>query len=202
MSNNKEAKVPFVWIVSGPSGSGKTSLCDALLKNPAWRKRLLRSVSCTTRLLRPGEKEGKDYAHLSEKKFLAWIKHGAFLEYEKIFGCYYGTPKKVFSDAQKAGKNLLLCIDVKGARTVRRFFKKNVASIFILTPHIESLGERLAHRSTENKKDIQKRLKRVKIELSFIKDYDYVIINDTFSDALKKLKSIMTIKEGERSKKS
>lgn len=186
-----------VWIVSGPSGSGKTSLCDALLEDKFWQKRLLKSVSCTTRPMRKGEVEGKDYAHVTKEKFLELIKKGALLEHEEIFGFYYGTPKSIINEADIQGKDLLLCIDVKGARSVRGYFGKKAASIFILPPDVEVLAQRLKKRSTENKKDIEKRLKRVKIELSLKKEYDYIVVNDDFEEALKKIKAILLAKASE-----
>lgn len=197
--SNRRPRAPMVWIVSGPSGSGKTTLVQALLKDRLWGKRLMKSVSCTTRPRRPGEKDGKDYTHISAEKFLSLAKRGAFLEREKIFGFYYGTPKKVIRMAREAGKDLLLCIDVKGAQTVKRFFSKNARSIFILPPRIKTLSERLRHRSTENKKDIEKRLRRVKIELSYKKDYDYVVVNDDFAAAFKKIKSILLAQKAQQS---
>lgn len=196
MSNNKKTAC-MVWIVSGPSGSGKTSLCHVLLNDAAWKKKLLRSVSYTTRPARRGEKNGKDYHHVSEKEFLGLKKRGGFLESEKIFGFYYGTPKKALADAKKAKKDLLLCIDVKGARTIKRSLKDNVASIFILAPKFKILTERLKKRSTEDKRDIQKRLERVKMELSYARDYDYIVVNDDFDKALREIKSILTAKRCE-----
>ncbi len=190
MSNNK--KRPFkALIISGPSGSGKTSLTDALLKDIFFKKRIVKSVSYTTRPKRPGEVEGKDYLHIGQEEFRKLLKKRAFLEHEHIFDFYYGTPKKAVEDAKRAGKDLLLCIDVKGARSVRRFFGKKAVSIFIYPPNAGVLNERLKGRSTESKKDIEKRLKRVKIELSSSKEYDYIVVNDDFSQALEKIKSII-----------
>ena len=195
--SNKNQLPRTVWIVSGPSGSGKTSLCDAFLQDDFWSKRLMKSVSYTTRPMRPGEKEGKDYIHMTPQKFLSLKRAGVFLEREKIFGFDYGTPKKVLEDARRADKDLLLCIDVKGAKRVKKFFKKNAVSIFILPPQLKALRGRLKKRLTESEKDIEKRLRRVKTELSYIKDYDYVVVNDDFNVALKKLKSILTAKHCE-----
>lgn len=195
--SNKARSNHRIWIISGPSGSGKTTLCDALLKDPFWGRRLLKSVSYTTRPKRPGEVAGKDYVHISREKFLELLKRRAFLEHERIFGFYYGTPKKAVSDAAETGKGLILCIDVKGARTVRRFFKQKAVSIFILPPHLKALTQRLKARSTESKKDIEKRLKRVKIELSSAREYDYCVVNDDLDDALARLKAIFMAKECE-----
>jgi guanylate kinase len=192
--SNRPKKSFRAWIVSGPSGSGKTSLCEALLKNPFWGKRLLKTVSYTTRSLRPGERQGRDYRHISKERFLILKKQGALLESEKIFGAYYGTPKKAVAEAKRLGRDLLLCIDVKGARTLRRFFKKEATSIFILAPKEKVLRERLKKRSTENRDQIHRRLRRVKSEMGHMKEYDYVVVNDDFNEALGKIKSILTAK--------
>lgn len=191
---NKKGKALHVWIVSGPSGSGKTTLCDALLREAFWKKRLIKSVSFTTRPKRPGETQGHDYVHITRGNFLKLLRQNAFLEHEEIFGNYYGTPKKIVKDARMLRKDLLLCIDVKGARSVRRFFGKKATSVFILPPDMKVLTKRLKGRSTETKKDIEKRLKRVKIELSLSKEYDYVVVNDDFQEALKKIKAIFLAK--------
>jgi guanylate kinase len=193
--SNKALRGPTVWIVSGPSGSGKTTLCAALLQDPFWRKRLLRSVSVTTRPLRPQEKQGRDYTHISEAAFLGQLKKKALLEHEKIFGAYYGTPRAVLARAAREKKDVLLCIDVKGAQTVRRRLGcMRVVSIFVVTPRIQALKRRLCRRSTEGKKDIEKRLKRVKIELSHMGQYDYIVVNDVFDEALNQMKAILTAK--------
>ncbi|HQP91056.1 MAG TPA: guanylate kinase [Candidatus Omnitrophota bacterium] len=188
--SSKEKK-SRIWILSGPSGSGKTTLCEGLLKDPFLKKRLIKSVSCTTRPARKGEVKGKDYCHVSREEFLKLLKKRAFLEHEEIFGFFYGTPKTVVEEARKRSKDLLLCIDVKGARTVRRYFGKRALSIFIAPPDLKVLVKRLKGRSTESKKDIEKRLKRVKIELSFAREYDYIVVNDDLKVALKKIKSII-----------
>lgn len=192
--SNKAPQGLRVWIVSGPSGSGKTTLCEALLKDPFWGKRLRKSVSVTTRPRRQGEVEGRDYIHVSRERFEKLLKQRAFLEHEKIFDFYYGTPKTAIADAKKAGRDLLLCIDVRGARTVRRFFGKKAVSIFILPPHLEALTQRLNSRSTETKKDIEKRLKRVKIELSSAREYDYCVVNDDLNEALNRMKAVLLAK--------
>ena len=192
--SNKVKRSFRAWIVSGPSGSGKTTLCEALLEDPFWGKRLLKTVSYTTRSLRPGERQGRDYRLVSKERFLVLKQQGALLESEKIFGAYYGTPKKDVWQAKRQGKDLLLCIDVKGARTVRRFFKKEATSIFILAPKEEVLLKRLKKRSTEDRDQIVRRLRRVKSEMGHAKEYDYVVVNDDFNEALNKIKSILTAK--------
>jgi guanylate kinase len=195
-SPTREA-APLVWIVSGPSGSGKTTLCEALLKSACWRRRILRSVSLTTRALRKGEKAGRDYVPVSEGRFLRLRARGGLLESEKIFGRYYGTPRTILEEARRQGKDVLLCIDVKGAQAVRRRLRRNVATIFVVPPTIELLLERLRRRSTEDKKEIVRRLKRVKMELAYARFYDYVLVNGDFRRALREFKSILLAKRCE-----
>lgn len=194
---NSRGKDLRVWIISGPSGSGKTTLCDALLKDRVWGQRLLKSVSYTTRPPRAGEAEGRDYRHISTEKFLALKARGAFLEYEKIFETYYGTPSAIVTEARREGRDLLLAIDVKGARTLKRYFKKQAVSIFIMPPDFQSLVKRLARRKTETKKEIEKRLKRVKIETLCARQYDYIVVNDDLNEALEQIKAILIAKQCE-----
>ncbi len=189
---------PVVWIVSGPSGSGKTTLCGALLKDPLWRRRLIKSVSYTTRALRAGEVEGRDYHHVSREAFLKLIKRRALLEHEEIFGSYYGTPRKILDQARRCRRDVLLSIDVKGASTVRRALKARARSIFIMPPDRTTLLNRLTHRSTETKKEIQNRLKRVKIEVLRAKEYDYIVVNKDLQKAVAALKAILAAERQER----
>src|SRR5262245_2730210 len=119
-----------IFILSGPSGSGKTTLYKRLLESPALNKRIIKTISMTTRAPRPGEKDGRDYFFVSKKLFQHKQKTGQFLESMKVFDNYYGTPKKAVSAALEAGKNVLLCIDVQGARVVRRKFPQAI-SIFV-----------------------------------------------------------------------
>src|SRR5476651_960258 len=108
-----------IVIISGPSGCGKTTLHKALLASPLLKGKLVKSISATTRNKRPGERDRRDYLFISTKMFEERIKKGYFLEWEKVFDHYYGTPKKQALNLIKKGINVLLCIDVKGARTVR-----------------------------------------------------------------------------------
>lgn len=192
-----EKKAGFIWLISGPSGSGKTTLCEALLKDPFWSKKIVKSVSWTTRGPRPGEKKGQDYCYVSKDRFDALAAGGGFLEQETIFGERYGTPKSFVTKTLAAKKEPLLCIDVKGACRVRRIFGKKAVLIFIQAPQGNALERRLSKRSTETKKDIAKRLRRAKIEFSYLRRYEYSVLNDNFNDALMQLKAILTAKHCE-----
>lgn len=182
-------KKPLLWVVSGPSGSGKTTLCNKLLLNK--KLGIVRSVSLTTRPLRRGEKNHKDYIFVSKRAFLNKIKNREFLEWKKVFGNLYGTSKKFVSSLLTKNKDVLLCIDVKGAREIKKKFPKNSILIFIVPPNAQELARRTRQRAREDKTEMRKRLAFAKTELSFAKRYDYVIVNDNFTKALKELESII-----------
>ena len=176
-----------IIIISGPSGSGKTTLYKKLLKDCHI---LVKSVSVTTRPKRPGEKNGRDYIFMTHKEFLSRKQRGYFLESQKVFDNYYGTPYKNVKDLLGAGKNVLLCIDVKGARVVTRKFR-NVLRIFIKTPSVSVLKRRLRERGSEDAKTINLRLKTAKKELKEAQKYDYVIINNDLKTAYRHLRKII-----------
>lgn len=176
-----------IIILSGPSGSGKTTLYQRALES---FPQLKESISVTTRAKRPGEVDGRDYFFVSEKMFRYKIQAGHFLEHEQFFGNYYGTPKKYVHTILNSGDSVLLCIDVKGARTVVREFPQAV-TVFIKTPTLEDLKQRLVRRGSEDLKTIEKRLKRVKLELREAKWYDHVIVNEHLARAQKALNEII-----------
>ena len=175
-----------IIIISGPSGSGKTTLYKKLLADPFFKKRLFRSISVTTRPKRAGEKHGRDYLFVSHKIFLYKRRAGHFLEWRKVFDNYYGTPKKNVRNLFKRGKNVLLCIDVKGAAVVRRKYPSAIR-IFIKTPSLEVLRRRLENRRSEGSEVINQRLKIAKQELKEASHYNHIIINDNLSKAYKDL---------------
>ena len=177
-----------IIIISGPSGSGKTTLYKKLLANRKLRKEIIKVVSVTTRPKRPGEKHGLDYFFVSSKMFHYKRRNGHFLETEKVFDNYYGTPKKSVRDTLKTGKNVLLCIDVKGARTVRRKFPEAV-TVFIKTSSLKALALRLKGRGSEKKDIMRMRLQTAREELKETKKYDHVIINDNLRTAYGRLEA-------------
>lgn len=182
-----ETKRGRIFIISAPSGCGKTTLCRRLLKSGL---ELSYSVSMTTRPRRLGEIHGKDYYFVSNGNFQKGIRQNKFLEWTKTYGWYYGTPKRFILDLLKKGKDILLSIDVKGAMNVKRFYPKSVL-IFILPPSLKELKKRLKRRNSDDKKEIQKRLKIVKREISYADRYDYCVVNDNVDIAVCKLKAIV-----------
>lgn len=179
-----------IFIISGPSGSGKTTLYKKLLASPRWKGRLAKTVSVTTRSMRPGEKNGRDYFFVSPKMFFYKRKAGHFFESMRVFDNYYGTPSKQVRDLLRTGKNVLLCIDVQGARVVRRAFPQSI-NIFIKTSSIKELEKRLKGRGSEGLSVIRIRMKTARQELKEARHYDHVIMNDRLPTAYSNLERII-----------
>lgn len=175
-----------IIIISGPSGSGKTTLHKKLLASRKLDGKVVKSISVTTRPRREREVHGRDYIFMERKDFLKKQKAGYFLESQKVFDYYYGTPRKNVEALLKAGKYVLLCIDVKGAKVVWRK-QPDALKVFIKTPTLKVLKERLKKRGTENPKDLAVRLKTARKELQQAKHYDCVLVNDDLRNTCARL---------------
>lgn len=180
-----------IIIISGPSGSGKTTLHKKLLLSRRFQEKLVKSISATTRPKRPNELHGRDYLFFTKKDFFRAKRVGHFLEWQKVFDNYYGTPRHNVEKLLKQGKNVLLCIDVKGAKVIARHFPEAVR-IFIKAPSLAVLKKRLQLRGSETKKDLMKRLAIAKSEMREAKKYDYIVENQNLSNATKRLKDIVS----------
>jgi len=176
-----------VFILSAPSGGGKSSLARALAKNC---DRVMTSVSHTTRNIRPGETDGVDYNFVDVDTFERMIAGGEFVEYANVFGQYYGTSREAIVGNLAAGKSVVLDIDWQGARQVRDAFEDAV-SIYILPPSLEVLAERLSARGREDDQQLQERLSKASSEMSHFNEYDYLMINTHFEDALLELENLV-----------
>ena len=177
-----------LFIISGPSGVGKGTIRQKVMEEKDLN--LVYSVSMTTRQMRPGEKEGVDYYFVSDDAFLENLKKGNFLEYNLFVGHSYGTPKDKVDALLEEGKNVLLEIDVNGARQVMEK-EKDVVSIFILPPSFEELERRIRGRMTEKEKDIEGRLERAKKEMALKDKYTYCVVNDNLDRAAKEVAGII-----------
>ena len=176
-----------VFIVSAPSGSGKSTLVNRLL---AADPNLEFSVSYTTRAPRGAEKPGESYVYLTREEFEKHIASGDLLEYAEVFGNYYGTHRSVLDKAREQGKDLILDIDVQGARQLRRSIPDAV-SIFILAPSRQILEQRLRARSEDEEAVIQRRLRKAADEIRNFEMYDYVLVNDDLERSTDTLASIV-----------
>jgi guanylate kinase len=174
-------------VISAPSGAGKTSLVKALLES---EPTLRLSVSHTTRKRRPNEQEGREYHFVSVAQFEALIARGEFLEHARVFDNLYGTARAFVSAQLDAGHDVLLEIDWQGAQQVRRAMPQCV-SIFVLPPSRRALAERLARRATDTAEVIARRLADAAGDMSHYREFDYVIVNDDFAQAVRDLKRII-----------
>ncbi|GIX32978.1 MAG: guanylate kinase [Lysobacterales bacterium] len=176
-----------LFIISAPSGAGKTSLVRALIeRDPAVRL----SVSHTTRPPRPGERPGVDYHFVDEARFLDLIARGAFLEHAEVFGARYGTSVEEVDPWLERGIDVFLDIDWQGARQVRSS-RPEAVSVFVLPPSREVLLERLRRRGQDSPEVIARRMAGARAELAHHAEYDYLLVNDRFADALAGLQSIV-----------
>lgn len=174
-------------VISGPSGAGKGTICEKLLTE---MDNLKVSVSATTRKPRQGEIEGKSYYFIDEEEFINRIKNDDFLEYAKVYGNYYGTPKKEVFKQLKAGNDIIVEIDIQGALQVKKNYPKGVF-IFILPPSLEELKNRIEGRGTDSKEVILRRMECAYDELNYAFEYDYVVLNDHVDVATEKIKHII-----------
>ncbi|MES9845842.1 MAG: guanylate kinase [Candidatus Sedimenticola sp. PURPLELP] len=177
-----------LFIVSAPSGAGKTSLLKALVESESG---VQVSVSHTTRQMRPGEVDGKDYHFVDIDSFTQMIGEGAFLEHAKVFDNFYGTSEAGILSQLEQGLDVILEIDWQGARQVRERIPGAV-SIFILPPTQQALRQRLGGRGQDSEEIIERRMSDAKSEMSHYGEYDYLIVNDLFEQALGELRAVVT----------
>ena len=176
-----------IFIISAPSGSGKSTLVSRLMAGDAG---LRFSVSYTTRQRRGNEKPGENYVYISIEEFRRRIELGEFLEHAEVFGNFYGTHCEALEQARAEGKDLILDIDVKGARQLKDRLPEAV-TIFILPPSRDILEQRLRSRSEDSEAVIQRRLKDAAEELRNYKQYDYVLVNHQVDESAAMLGSII-----------
>ena len=176
----------ILFIISAPSGTGKTTLCKQLSTNIPG---LWHSISYTTRKPRPGEDHGREYFFTDESIFQSMIDRHEFVEWARVYGHLYGTPRKMLADNIEQGIDVLLEIDVQGAMQVKKKFDDAV-SIFILPPSMTVLRQRLQARASDSTEEIQRRLQKVKEEVWSYREYAYIVRNDDLTRSLRDLESI------------
>jgi len=177
-----------LYIVAAPSGAGKSSLVNALLER---EREIVLSISHTTRPPRPGDVDGEHYHFVNRGVFERLIADNAFLEHAEVFGNLYGTSRNAVEPLLAQGRDVLLEIDWQGARQVRKVMPDSV-SIFVLPPSREELERRLRTRAADSAVTIARRLAESREEIAHVDDFDYVVVNDEFADALNDLRSIVT----------
>ncbi|MCX7872288.1 MAG: guanylate kinase [Verrucomicrobiae bacterium] len=187
-------RAPMVIVVSAPSGAGKTTLCGNLLKTD---KNVVRAITCTTRTPRTGEKHGVDYYFLTREEFEKHINNGDFLEYAIVHGNYYGTLKSEVYRILQSGKDVLLNIDVQGAKSIREHIGKepclsnSLVTVFVGAEAIDVIKERLKTRGLDSAEEVKKRLNTAQQEMMRWNEFDYLIISGTMEEDLERLQKII-----------
>jgi guanylate kinase len=177
----------LLFVVSGPSGAGKGTICRKL----AEKAEIALSISMTTRGPRPEEIEGVNYYFVSEEEFIRTINKGGLLEYAKVYGNYYGTPKSAVLNRLEEGRDVVLEIDIQGALQIKETWSKGVF-IFILPPSMRELRKRITGRGSETEDAINLRLGETLTEVSYIDKYDYCVVNDDIDEAVGRVAAIIT----------
>ena len=176
-----------ILVISGPSGSGKSTLMHEMMKRI---DDTYFSISTTTREKRGGEIEGKDYLFISKDEFKQGIEEGNFLEWARVHDNYYGTSLKPILKELNLGKMVVFDIDVQGHKIAKEKFGNIITSVFLTTPSQQVLKDRLIQRGTDSSESIEKRLNNAISEMTRVKEYNYILINDYFEKTLEDLISI------------
>jgi len=193
MTDTKSAKGKLV-IISGPSGVGKSTICKQIIKR---LDNVYLSVSVTTRPQGASEVDGRDYWFVSEEEFNQRLDKGLLLEHARVFGHFYGTPKDKVVKALKAGKVVILEIDVQGSRQIKAVFPDAVM-IFILPPSAKDLAERLSHRGREGAEAAEKRLNEASSEIAAAwQYYEHMVINEDLQQAVNECVQIIKNKKSQ-----
>lgn len=186
-----------IFVISGPSGSGKTTLARRLLADTQLKKKLVKSVSLSTRPKRSQEKEGRDYFFISPQEFRRRLKEQKILEWTRYLGYYYATPRDFAEQQLQKGKSILLCLDLKGARKIKREYPEESVTIFVFPPSLEALRKRIEGRCSRTKKEeVRQRLRLAQRELLSGREYDYSLANDNLEKAIEELKGIILKEAG------
>jgi guanylate kinase len=182
------ARRGLMLVLSSPSGAGKTTLSRRLLEEDDG---ITLSISVTTRKMRPGEKEGRDYYFIDRRKFDQLVDKDELLEWAEVFDNYYGTPAKPVMDALAQGRDVLFDIDWQGTQQLREKARTDLVSVFVLPPSVPELERRLRSRAQDDYETIHRRMAKAADEMSHWAEYDYVIINRDLDQAFAEVKAIL-----------
>jgi guanylate kinase len=189
----------LMFILSSPSGAGKTTIARMLLERD---KGIALSVSVTTRPIRPGEVDGRDYHFVTQAQFDAMIEQEHFFEWATVFGHSYGTPKAAIKAGLKEGQDFLFDVDWQGTQQLYQRAETDVVRVFILPPSLAELNRRLTARATDSAEVIAARMARAQAEISHWDGYDYVVVNDDVSVCFDKVRQILAAERMRRSRQT
>jgi guanylate kinase len=191
------ARRGLMLVLSSPSGAGKTTLSRKLLEED---KDVNLSVSVTTRKMRPGEKDGRDYHFIDRRRFDAMVDKDELLEWAEVFDNYYGTPAKPVLESLAAGRDVLFDIDWQGTQQLRDKARSDLVSVFVLPPTIPELERRLHARAQDDYETIHRRMAKAADEMSHWAEYDYVIVNRDIDQAFEEVKAILAAERLKRAR--
>lgn len=177
----------LLLVVSGPSGAGKGTICKALLNK---NDQIKLSVSATTRKPRNGEVHGVNYFFIEKEEFTRMVENGEFLEHAQIYDNFYGTPKAAIIECLEKGQDVILEIEMQGARQIKEVYPEGVF-IFVLPPSLEELKSRIVGRGTETQEEIEKRFSCAFEEINQIVNYDYFIVNEDIEKSVNDVEAII-----------
>ena len=189
----------LMFILSSPSGTGKTTISHRLL---AHDQEICLSVSVTTRPMRPGEVDGRDYHFVAQDEFDRMVAAGEFLEWAHVFGNSYGTPKAQIKEGLKAGQDFLFDIDWQGTQQLYQRAETDVVRVFLLPPSLDELRRRLTARGTDSAAVIAERMARAQAEISHWDGYDYVVVNDDIDACFAKVVQILAAERLSRARQT
>ena len=188
-----------LFVLSSPSGAGKSTIARMLLEA---EPDLAMSVSATTRPIRPGEEDGRDYHFVTLDRFREMVANHEFLEWAHVFGHRYGTPRAQVDAMLEAGKDVLFDIDWQGAQQLFQIAGGDVVRVFILPPSMEELNDRLVRRATDKPEVIDARMQRATAEVSHWDGYDYVLVNDNVDQCFRDVQTILAAERLKRSRQT
>lgn len=188
----RAVKKGLIFVISGPSGSGKTTILETVVKEKPLRKKVMRSISLTTRPKRSKEVDKRDYFFVTDREFTDLRRARKILEWTKYLGYYYGTPRD-FVDAQlEKGRHILLCLDIKGANKIKRLYGSRAVRIFVMPPSLDVLFHRIqgrCHRTCGE--EIRRRVKLAEKEIEAASEYDFKLVNRDLGKVVKELSGIV-----------
>lgn len=198
-SGNTLQRRGLMLILSSPSGAGKTTISRMLLDHDP---EIRLSVSVTTRPIRPGEVDGKDYIFVDQAEFDRMVEDERFLEWARVFGHAYGTPKAQVKAGLREGQDFLFDIDWQGTQQLYQKLETDVVRVFLLPPSIDELRRRLTGRGTDSADVIAARMERARAEISHWDGYDYVVVNDDIDLCFAKVKEILAAERMKRARQT
>ncbi|MBK17997.1 MAG: guanylate kinase [Rhodospirillaceae bacterium] len=188
MASNKIARRGLMLVLSSPSGAGKTTISRMLLERDP---NLSMSISTTTRPIRPGEEDGRDYFFVDPTEFNLMVNRQEFLEHAKVFGNYYGTPRAAVESALSSGSDVIFDIDWQGAQQLGQAAREDLVSVFILPPSTEELDRRLHSRAQDTDDVVAARMAKAPDEMSHWAEYDFIVVNEDIEKSVAQVQAIL-----------